>query len=92
MPNPRDSLECPTPETPWRAQPQRLPGVPNSRDNKIQIPKVGMFEVKQPFVFAEILPTSLWVLLGGLEMYRCVGSFEGGVGSFEDGVGGFAGL
>ena len=28
---PRASLECPTPETPWSAQPPRLPAVPNPK-------------------------------------------------------------
>ena len=31
VPNPKVSLECPTLQCPWSAQPERLPGVPNRR-------------------------------------------------------------
>ena len=54
---PPQSLECPTPESPWSAQPQRVPGVPSPRVS-LECPtpeylyqeRVGMFEVIS-FVF-----------------------------------------
>ena len=78
VPNARDSLECPIPETPWSGQFQRfpvpnlrdflecptsaLPEMPNSRDSL----KVGMFEVKKKkYIYIYIYIFFFFFFLGG---------------------------